>query len=241
VLVALASQLLAGLVTAASMLLVAPQAPLFVALATHCLLAAAAGAWLGLPGWWIPINFLFVPALVGMLGLQLPAAGFLAGFVVLVLVFWKTHHTRVPLYLSSTEAGERLAELLAAGPNVRVLDLGCGFGGLLLQLAARRPEAELEGVEIAPLPALIAWLRSRRPRSCRVRRADFWRLSLREYDLVYAFLSPAAMPALWEKVKAEMRPGTLFVSNSFAIPGVEPDRIIPLGGRGSCALYVWRL
>jgi hypothetical protein len=38
-----------------------------------------------------------------------------------------------------------------------------------------------------------------------------------------------------------MKPGALLISNSFAIPGVEPDRVLPLTGRGSSALYVWRL
>jgi hypothetical protein len=48
------------------------------------------------------------------------------------------------------------------------------------------------------------------------------------------------MAKLWDKVRREMRPGTLFVSNSFAVPGNEPDRVVPLDGAGS-GLYVWRL
>ena len=108
-------------------------------------------------------------------------------------------------------------------------------------MPALRPGARLEGVEIAPLPALVAWLRLRGIPQCRVRRADLWRLDLSQYDVVYAFLSPAPMAALWDKVRREMRPGTLFVSNSFPVPGVDPDRVLPLAGRGDRSLYVWRL
>ena len=70
---------------------------------------------------------------------------------------------------------------------------------------------------------------------------DFWAENLGTYDVVYAFLSPAAMPELWRKARAEMKPGTLLISNSFLVPGVEPDRIVPLAGRGSNALYLYRL
>ena len=205
------------------------------------MLAATLGACLRLPAWWIPLNFLFIPAAVAVHQLDLPPTLFFVGFVLLVLVFWTTFRTRVPLYLSSRDAGEKLAELVPPATAVRLLDLGCGFGGLLRQLAALRPSARLEGVEIAPLPALVAWLRLRGVPQCRVRRADLWRLDLSQYDVVYAFLSPAPMAALWDKVRREMRPGTLFVSNSFPVPGVDPDRVVPLAARGARDLYVWRL
>ena len=69
--------------------------------------------------------------------------------------------SRVPLYLSSREACERLAQLLPSSGGFKVLDLGCGFGGLLAGVARTKPGAQLHGVEIAPLPALVAWFRLR--------------------------------------------------------------------------------
>jgi SAM-dependent methyltransferase len=234
------AQLTAGAVLLALRLSGALHAPAPLLLVAHGCLAAALSACLRLPVWWIPLNFLFIPAAVALHEWELPPDLFLAGFVLLVLVFWTTFRTRVPLYLSSHDAGEKLADLMPRAGAPRLLDLGCGFGGLLRQLAGLRPTAVLEGVEIAPLPALVAWLRLRGLMQCRVRRADFWRQDLAHYDVVYAFLSPEPMAALWEKVRCEMRPGALFVSNCFAVPGVEPDRIVPLAGRNA-RLYVWRL
>lgn len=240
VVLALVAQLAAGAALLALRLSGAFQAPAPAVLIAHGLLAAALGACLRLPVWWLPINFLFIPAAVMLRELELPPALFIGGFILLALVFWTTFRTRVPLYPSSREAGEKLAELVPQTPGVRLLDLGCGFGGLLRQLRGLRPRAKLEGVEIAPLPALVAWLRLRGLEQCKLRRADFWHTDLSQYDVVYAFLSPAPMSALWEKVRSEMRPGTLFVSNSFAVPGTEPDRIVPFDGAAS-RLYVWRL
>ena len=126
-------------------------------------------------------------------------------------------------------------------PKSRLLDLGCGFGGLLLQLAAIAPAGTVGGGGNCAAARAGGMAAAARVPECRVRRGDLWRLDLAQYDVVYAFLSPAPMSALWEKVRREMRPGTLFVSNSFPVPGVGPDRVIALAGRGARNLYVWRL
>ena len=49
------------------------------------------------------------------------------------------------------------------------------------------------------------------------------------------------MPQLWQKAKAEMRPGSLFVSNSFPIPEVEADLIVELDGQGNTCLYCYEI
>jgi len=49
------------------------------------------------------------------------------------------------------------------------------------------------------------------------------------------------MPALWEKVRREMRPGTLFISYRFAVPGVHPSAVVELQDLGRTQLYLWRL
>ena len=55
------------------------------------------------------------------------------------------------------------------------------------------------------------------------------------------YLSPEPMERLWEKVRAQMRPGSLFISNSFVVPGVKPDLTLPLTSSRVRSLYVWRV
>jgi hypothetical protein len=74
-----------------------------------------------------------------------------------------------------------------------------------------------------------------------VQRRDFMQVDLSGYDVVYAFLSPAPMPQLWAKARREMRPGSLFVSLAFAVPGVAPERVIDVSERERHTLYVWRM
>ena len=48
------------------------------------------------------------------------------------------------------------------------------------------------------------------------------------------------MPRLWEKVRREMRPGSLFISNSFDVPGFPPDETVELHDLSRARLLVWR-
>lgn len=47
------------------------------------------------------------------------------------------------------------------------------------------------------------------------------------------------MPRLWEKIQAEMKPGSLLISNSFPVPGVVPDRVIEVDCTPARPLYCY--
>jgi len=219
------------------------ELPGFALVLIHSALAAALAWRLGMPWWWLPIQFLFVPMLLAALMLEIAPAWFLAAFVLLALVYWSTYRTRVPLYLSGEAVWQALAGMLPRGEGAgeaRILDLGSGLGGPLAYLAKRHPELRFEGIEAAPLPFLISRLRALGRDNLAFRFGSFWSRSLSGHDLVFAFLSPAAMPRLWQKVKAEMRPGSVFVSVEFAVPGVTPDRVLQIGEGARARLYVWQ-
>ncbi len=203
--------------------------------------AALAAHLLGAERWWLPIHLAFAPALVAASGLALAPGWYLAGFVLLALVYWSTFRSRVPLYLSNAATAEALLALLPRDEGLRVVDLGAGTGALLRRLAAARPDARFLGIEHAPLPWLLARLATRGRANCTVARGDFWRHGLADCDVAYAFLSPVPMARLWEKARAEMRPGTLLVSNGFPVPAVAPGRLIEVGDGRRTRLYCYRL
>ena len=209
--------------------------------ATDAALAAALAALLRLPWWWWPLAAVLPVAVAAASGLAVPWWGWAAGLAVLALFYGGGVATRVPLYLSNRAAARELAALLPALPGVAACDLGAGLGGPTLRLARARPDAHVTGVEASPLPWLICRLRAIGVRNARMRFGDLFAHPLEGYALVYAFLSPAPMPRLWEKARREMAPGSLLVSNTFAIPGVEPERTIALPGRADARLLVYRL
>jgi SAM-dependent methyltransferase len=120
-----------------------------------------------------------------------------------------------------------------------VIDIGSGLGGLVLELARARPDCDLTGIELAPLPWLVARLRAGVSRSrARFLRGDYERLNLGHYDVVFAYLSPAAMSGLWHKANTEMKPGSLLLSYEFVMTEREPDRRF-VTTNSKKILYVW--
>ena len=181
------------------------------------------------------------PALYALLTLQITPSFYLAALCVLLLCNVAAWRNRVPLFLSTRQAAAVVTTLLPRGHSFRLLDLGCGTGSFLADVAQVRPDGRYTGVEIAPVPFLLSRLRAHGQRDMRVTWGDFWQQDFSAYDVVYAYLSPVPMPQLWRKARAEMRPGSLLVSNDFCVPGVAPDQTIRLGDRMHSTIYVWTM
>ena len=84
-------------------------------------------------------------------------------------------------------------------------------------------------------------LRYRAGPNSEIRFLNFWNLDLAPFDVVYGFLSPAPMTRLYDKAKAEMKPGSLFISNSFTVPSRAADQIVELDDRRRTRLHIWRM
>jgi SAM-dependent methyltransferase len=190
------------------------------------------------PWWWF-LQAVFPIALVETLSLHIPPVFFLAAFLVLLCLFWSTFRTQVPFYPSGPVVWRAVAELLPQDRSIRFVDIGSGLGGLVLYLANRQREGSFLGIEIAPLPWFVSALRCRARRSnAEFLRGDYDQLDFVRYDVVFAYLSPAAMLALWQKASDEMRAGSLLLSYEFAIPDAVPD-IVSVPIEGGPRLYGW--
>ncbi len=207
---------------------------------TQAIAAAGTAMLLRSARWWLPIHLGFLPLAVLAHRLSFHPGWYLGAFTLLLLVYWTSFRTQVPLYLTNRPTAQALARLMPAEHTARLLDLGAGGGALLRRLARLRPESRFTGIETAPGPWALGWLLNRRQANVDWRRGDLFALSLRDYDVIYAFLSPAPMAALERKATAEMRPGSLLVSNSFPLPGREADFIVDVGDRRRTRLYCYR-
>lgn len=195
---------------------------------------------LGLPRWWLWIQTgLPIGVYWGAVQTLIDPAWFAILAVFLMLIFSAVLRERVPLYLSNRYTQQALQQLAQTHSIHTAVDLGSGLGGVVRALAAIGVRAQ--GVEYSPL---LAWLSAY---GCRwlglgqIIRADMWQVELGDFDLVYVFLSPQPMSRLWQKAQAEMRAGSLFVSNSFAIDSVVPEEIWQLNDRRQTQLYIYRI
>lgn len=212
---------------------------LIVALLLQGIFAACGAQLCRLAPWWAWIQFLFPLALLGTYSLHFPPLVFLVLFIFFVALYWSCFRTQVPFYPSRHFASRAVLQLLPTERQVRFIDIGSGLGGLVLHLAAARPNSEFIGIELAPLPWLISRLRSAAGKTtARFVRGDYQHLNFAQFDIVFAYLSPAAMSGLWHKAQAEMRGGTMLLSYEFNIAEKRPDLTI-LDTNGGPALYGW--
>ncbi len=141
---------------------------------------------------------------------------------------------------SSGRARRALGVLLAEPPSAaRVAELGSGWGGAARQLAAALPQARVEAYETSPLPYLASRFRPRP--NLVLRRQDFFKADLGAYGLIYCYLCPALMVRLKPKLERELKPGTIVISNSFALSGWRPARVVEVDDFYRSRIYVYVL
>ena len=170
--------------------------------------------------WWRYIHLLFPLAIWVALALQIPMGYFLLGFILTGAIFWSVFLTQVPFYPSKPEVWTAVSKLLP-GKKLRILEIGSGLGNFAIRMAQLRPESLVDGIEIAPLPWLISVIQAKffASRVC-FRLANYEKVDFANYDLIFAYLSPAAMPELWKKALREMDSESLLISHEFPVPGI---------------------
>jgi SAM-dependent methyltransferase len=207
----------------------------------HASFAAIAAFLLRFDWWWIPIQFLFPLSAYFLVQLSISPYFYFSILLVFSALFWSTYRTQVPYYPSRSQLLEPILEVIDGYRNLRFADVGSGMGGLLINLSLRRKDANFLGIEIAPLPWLVSVVRARTQKSqAKFQFGDFYAVDFSHFDVVFCYLSPAAMPSVWQKVQSEMRTGSLFLSYEFIVPSVIPDISIQTEIEG-VYLYGWRI
>lgn len=205
------------------------------------LLAAGCSLWLRQPRWWLPMHLLFVPAVLAASLLHWPAEVYLAGFALMLLLFWGVVRGDAPLFLSSRAVADALAAIAQREQAATFAELGAGTGSVAIPMARRLPRLQVTAWENAPLPwAILAW-RGRRLGNLALRRGSLWQADLSGCALAFAFLSPAPMAQLGIKLQDEMPAGSLFVSSSFPVPEWPPESVVELDDRRGTRLYCYRI
>lgn len=216
--------------------------PLWATVVAQGALAAAFSRTFGLTGKWLVAQFVLPAMAWSVLALEISAWVFLLAFVALFLVFSNVSREKVPLYLTNAATWATLSELLnqESKPG-QFVDLGSGLGGTLAYLARKHPDWTFTGVETAPVPYIISQLRLMTRPNAHIRFRNLWKVNLADFDVVYAFLSPAPMPRLLAKADSEMRANALFISNSFWTEGHSCDGQVEVNDSRKTCLFFKRL
>ncbi|MGF6574963.1 trans-aconitate methyltransferase [Paraburkholderia sp. GAS333] len=151
-------------------------------------------------------------------------------------------YTGVPsLPSSASEAADVIALLRRAGlkDRAKIYDLGSGWGTLVVALARAFPAAEVHGIEVSPLPYLVARVRTWKLANVSLIYKDFTKAAPGDADAVTCYLMTDTMRGVARLPDATLAAGTLVVSITFWFRGrtVCATRQAPM--RGAVALYQW--
>lgn len=150
----------------------------------------------------------------------------------------------IPPTPSSKAARRKIHQLIKEhNPSGAILELGSGFGTLALQTGKTFSRATVTGIEISFIPFVVSKLLHLFPGAKNVRfiYGDLFSYDLAGADIIVCYLYRDAMRRLEEKIRNEARPGTIVISNTFGMPGFQPDRVIHMLDTFNTKLYLYRL
>jgi hypothetical protein len=126
---------------------------------------------------------------------------------------------------SSRRAVQQVLQFVVPPRPGPIYELGAAWGSLAVPLAKAFPDRRIIAYELSTIPWLFLLLRVRvfGLKNIEVVRRDFFRDDLGSAAVVICFLYPGSMVRLSTKLRSELIPGTVVVSNTFALPGWVPD------------------
>ena len=137
------------------------------------------------------------------------------------------------------------AKMLEAAPERfrgTILELGSGWGTLAYAFAKQYPEALVIGYELSPIPWCFCQIRQwfKPQANLLFQRKDYRTVSFDKTDLIVCYLFTRGMRELKTKLEHELSPGCLVISNTFAVPGWEPDWIYTAEDQYDTRIFVYQ-
>ena len=142
----------------------------------------------------------------------------------ILLIFIPTLVTKASPLPTSRAVRETMLAMLPNAINGPIYELGSCWGGLARALARRYPETPVLAFEVSPLPWAFARVLHAfgGPGNVTFSLGDFLKADLSDAALVACYLPGPAMEKLKPKLAAELPPGALVLSNTFAIRDWQP-------------------
>lgn len=102
-------------------------------------------------------------------------------------------------------------------------DLGCGRGTLSLAIKKALPELPVRGLDKSLIRIFLAKLKAKiSGRKIDFRKQDIFEADLGSAQIVYTYLWYDSMPPLEKKLRKELKPGTMVITNTSNLPTWRP-------------------
>lgn len=146
----------------------------------------------------------------------------------------------MPSSKKAYQAVDRLIDESETGP---IIDLGSGWGNLVIRMAKQYPQREVIGYELSMLPWLTTSLLKYifRLKNLTVYKQDFYHADLSCGSVLVCYLFPAAMAKIKLKLALERPKINYLISNNFALPASQFEKVIQLDDFYKSPVYLYRV
>lgn len=109
---------------------------------------------------------------------------------------------------------------------LKVIDLGCGAGTLLVPLAKEFPQHQFVGYDWDWFVTKIICFRTRKFANVTIVRDDFMKADFKIYDLLLCFLDTKAAEDLSLDLKDKIKENAVIISSAFELKDMQPSEIL---------------
>lgn len=157
--------------------------------------------------------------------------------ILLVIHFYRVSiKGNAPYIRTGKKLIERVLAEIDFQPGAKVYELGCGDGRFLRALAKQK-NVQAIGYENFILPYFLSQVFNYFTGSkAKVVYGDFFKADLKDADYVFCYLIPKQMEQLEAKLKRELKPGALVISNTFKFENWPPEKQIVINEKNRYGL-----
>lgn len=166
-------------------------------------------------------------------------------FLVLLIalsIVWGTLKTGISPMMSSSKARQTMLAAISMDEKGALIDLGSGWGTLVISVAKKHPNKQVIGYELSWFPWMVSVLfkYSLGLNNLTLYRKDFKNADFSTASTLVCYLFPGGMVALEEKLKHDVVNNKItIVSNTFALPSYKPTKVIKLKDFYQTPIYVY--
>ncbi len=167
----------------------------------------------------------------------------ITGLVIAIIsIVWSTLKIGISPMPSSRKAYQTMLSITEVsrteGP---IIDLGSGWGTLVIAFAKKYPQRQIIGYELSWVPWIVSCILKSifQLNNISLHRKNFLKADLSEAAVLLCYLFPNSMHSLKNKLDEEPGRVKFIVSNTFALPFSQPEKVIQLNDIYRTPIYLY--
>ena len=169
---------------------------------------------------------------------------FFAFIVVLITIsiVYNTIRLGISPMPSSSKAHLAMMQLVDETGKGTIIDLGSGWGNVVIRIAKRYPQRQIVGYELSFLPWLTSMCikKTLGLKNLTLHRTNFYLADLSKASVLICYLFPEAMEKISHKLLIRKSAVNFLISNNFALPSWQVYKTIQVNDFYKSPVYLYK-